>query len=256
MLKKIVMTTALSLSLAFSATSFAADDLDKVQASKEMSFALSGAYPPFNYVDDKGELTGFDVEVGKEIARRLGGAGKPVATAWDGIIAGLLADRYDTIIGSMAITEERLKAIDFSNPYYHDGAQLFVKNGEKTASIEDLKGKKVGVTLGTTFEKWLRENAPEVEVRTYKGVPQMLLETMNGRIEGFVTTRLAGLIAIKEKGVPLQLAGELLYSESVGIALQKNNPKLKAAINNALAAMQEDGTYAKISQKYFASDIR
>ncbi|WP_432459655.1 MULTISPECIES: ABC transporter substrate-binding protein [unclassified Agarivorans] len=254
MFLRILLSACLSLGLTLSA--HAEDGIAKVKQDKQLSFALSGAYPPFNYVDDNGKLVGFDVEIGQEIARRIGVKGKPVATAWDGIIAGLLAKRYTTIIGSMAITEDRLKTIDFSQPYYRSGAQLFVKKGAKTMNIEDLKGKKVGVTLGTTFEAWLRKNAPEVEVRTYKGVPQLIMETQSGRLAGFVSDRMTGLMAIKQHDFKLQMAGELLYPELIGIALNKGNPELLKAINSAITEMQSDGTYTQISQKYFGTDIR
>ncbi len=133
MLKKVLIGACLTLALSTNAS--AESGLEQVKANNTLTFAMSGAYPPFNFVDEQGELTGFDVEIGKEIARRIGVEGKPIATAWDGIIAGLLANRYDTIIGSMAITDERLKTIDFSSPYYRSGAQLFVKKG---TDVEDI----------------------------------------------------------------------------------------------------------------------
>jgi polar amino acid transport system substrate-binding protein len=256
MLKKLALTALVGFGLTMGGQAVANDDLAKVKDNKAMTFAMSGNYPPFNFVNDKGELDGFDVEIGKEISKRIGVDGKPIATAWDGIIAGLLANRYEAIIGSMAITEERLKAIDFSETYYRDGAQLFVKKGGDTSGIDAMKGKKIGVTLGTTFEKWVRENAPDVEVRTYKGVPQMMLELGTGRLDGFITGRLIGLMAIKDKGAPVALSGELLYTEQVAIALRQKNPELKAAINKAIADMKSDGTYEAISTKYFGSDIR
>lgn len=233
-----------------------ADSLAQVQENKEMKFALSGAYPPFNFVGEDGKLTGFDVEIGKEIAKRIQAEGKPVATAWDGIIAGLVANKFDAIIGSMSITEARQQTVDFTEPYYHDGAQLFVGGKSDLASIEAMKGKTIGVTLGTTFEEWVRKNAPEVEVKTYKGVPQMLLETANGRIDGFITGKMVGLVAIKDKGAPIKAAGDLLYAERVGIAIQKDNKDLLDAVNKALSDMQADGSYEAISKKWFGADIR
>lgn len=256
MLLKIFFSACLSIGLFLSPLVQAQDGLAEVKQDKQLTFALSGAYPPFNYVDENGELAGFDVEIGKEIARRIGVEGKPIATAWDGIIAGLLAKRYSTIIGSMGITEERLKNIDFSKPYYRSGAQLFVKEGSDIKSIEDLKGKEVGVTLGTTYEDWLRKNAPEVNVRAYKGVPQLIMETQSGRLAGFVSDRMTGLMAIKKNNFKLQMVGGLLYPELIGIALNKNNPELLQAIDKAITDIQADGTYAKISNKYFGTDIR
>jgi len=233
-----------------------ADDLDAVKKSGKIKLAMTGQYPPFNFVNDKNKVTGFDVEIGKEIAKRIGVKAVPVTTAWDGIIAGLLANKYEVICGSMAITDARLKSIDFSSPYYRSGAQLFVSKKSKIKSIKDCNKKKIGVTLGTTFEKWVRKNVPDADVRTYKGVPDMILEAATGRIDGFITDKLVGAMAIKDKGAPVKLAGDLLYEEKMGIALRKNNPKLKAKINEALAAMKKDGTYKKISVKWLGLDAR
>jgi ABC-type amino acid transport substrate-binding protein len=223
---------------------------------KTMSFALSGKYPPFNFVNDQGQLDGFDVEMGRALAQRSGLSGQPLATAWDGIIAGLLANKYDAIIGSMAITAKRQEAVNFTQPYYRSGAQLFTRQDSDLRGVADLKGKKVGVTLGTTYEAWVRENMPSVQVVTYKGVPEMMLEMGNRRIDGFITDKLVGLIAIKDKKAPMRMVGDLLYPELIGIAVNKNNPQLLDALNQALAAMQSDGSYAALSQKWFGADVR
>jgi polar amino acid transport system substrate-binding protein len=233
-----------------------ATELDQVLKAGEISFSMSGQYPPFNFVNENNELAGFDVDICSEIARRIGAKPKPLTTAWDGIVAGLLAGKYDLICGSMAITEARLKAIDFSDPYYRSGAQLFVSKNSDITSADQLKGKKIGVTLGTTFEEWVRTNLPEVEVRTYKGDPDIVLEVANGRLDGFITDRIVGAMAIAEKGAPLKLVGPLLYEERMGIALAQGNPELRTAINEALAAMKNDGTYHDISMKWLKIDAR
>lgn len=234
----------------------AADGIDRISKAGEISFAMSGQYPPFNFVSENNKLTGFDVDLCNEIARRIGVKPRPLTTAWDGIVAGLLAGKYDLICGSMAITEARLKAIDFSDPYYRSGAQLFVRKGAKITSTDQLQGKKIGVTIGTTFEAWVRANLPGVEVRVYKGVPAMILDVANGRLDGFITDRIVGAMAIAEKGAPIQLAGPLLYEERMGIALAQGNPKLRTAINAALSAMKKDGSYHDISMKWLKIDAR
>lgn len=233
-----------------------ADDLDQIKTKGKLTMAMSGQYPPFNFVNDRNELTGFDVEIGQEISRRIGVTGLPISTAWDGIIAGLLAKKHDLICGSMAITDERLKSIDFSDPYYRSGAQMFVKQGSPIQSVEEMAGKKIGVTLGTTFETWIRDNIKDVDIRTYKGDPDIILEVTNGRLDGFVTDRIVGALAIKDKGAAIQMVGDLLYEEKMGIALRQNNPELKQAINDALQAMKDDGTYQEISMKWLGIDAR
>ena len=104
-----------------------------------LSFAMSGGYPPFNYYNEKNELTGFDVEIAKAVCDKLGVRYKPVTTAWDGIIEGLRAGRYDGVWGSMAITEERQKIVDFTDPYYVSGAQLVVRKDSPITGAESLR---------------------------------------------------------------------------------------------------------------------
>ena len=117
---KTILSYAAATGLAFCvvATPFSAsaDDLETIKAAGEFKFANSGAYPPFSFVDDSNQVVGFDVDIGNEIAKRLGVKGAGVSTAWDGIIAGLLAGKYDSVIGSKTITPEREKAVDFVGP--------------------------------------------------------------------------------------------------------------------------------------------
>lgn len=255
-MKRLIVFAVMAICLTVLTTASYAEDLNKVKKNGEISFALTGQYPPFNFVDENNTVTGFDVEIGKEVAKRIGVKGEAVTTAWDGIIAGLLANKYELICGSMAITEKRLESIDFSDPYYRSGAQVFVKKGSSIKSMKDLAGKKVGVTLGTTYEEWVRKNIEGADIRTYKGVPAMILETANGRVDAFVTDKIVGALAVKEKNAPLTLVGDLLYEEHMGIALRQGNPKLKKAVNEALKAMKADGTYHAISMKWLGIDVR
>ncbi|PLX69084.1 MAG: amino acid ABC transporter substrate-binding protein [Denitrovibrio sp.] len=255
-MRKLIVLAVMALCLTALTTTAFADDLVKVTKTGKIGFALTGQYPPFNFVDENNEVTGFDVEIGKEIAKRIGVTGVPVTTAWDGIIAGLLANKYELICGSMAITKKRLESIAFSDPYYRSGAQIFVKEGSSVQSIKDLEGKKVGVTLGTTYEEWVRANIKGADIRTYKGVPDMILETANGRVQAFVTDKIVGALAIKKQKAPLKLVGDLLYEEHMGIAMRQGNPELKKAIDGALATMKADGTYKDISMKWLGIDVR
>ncbi len=254
-MKKITVFIVTGLLLLTAVSAFA-EGLDDVKKKGVLTFSLTGQYPPFNFVDERNTVTGFDVEIGNEIAKRIGAEGKPVTTAWDGIIAGLISSKYDLICGSMAITEQRLKSIDFSEPYYRSGAQIFTGNKSDIKSAEDLSGKKIGVTLGTTYEQWVRENIKGAEIKTYKGVPDMILETATGRIDAFVTDKIVGAMAIRDKKTPLKLVGDQLYEERMGIAMRKGNPLLKVAVNKALADMKNDGTYEKISMKWLGIDVR
>ena len=234
--------------------SSATTTLDRIKADGTLTYAMSGQYPPFNYFNEQNQLTGFDVEIGQEIAKRVGAKPSPIATEWDGLIAGLTTSKFDMILGSMAITDERLKKVDFSIPYYRSGAQVIVPSDSNISGEDDLKDKIVGVVLGTTFETKARELG--ATVKTYKGDPDAFNDMVNGRLDSVITDKIVGLNAIKKNNYPFKLAGNLLYEEKMGIAIRKDSPKLLESVNDALTKMMEDGTYKQISEKYFSADIR
>ena len=178
-------------------------------AEEELVTALTGKFPPFSYYDKQGNLAGFDVDVSREIARRINRKSRIIATEWDGILAGLLAEKYDAIIGSMAITPVRQESVDFSTPYYHSGAQLFVHrdNPDKVYSIEECGGLPVAVVLGETYQHFLEERFPDIKVVTLKSAAEIFAMLEQKRITGFVTDRLVGAWQIKEAGRPFAPVG-------------------------------------------------
>ncbi|WP_205926115.1 transporter substrate-binding domain-containing protein [Rhizobium sp. P38BS-XIX] len=233
-----------------------ADDLQKIEKSGKLSVALSGVFPPFSFVDENNKVVGFDVDIGTEIAKRLKVEPTVVTTAWDGIIAGLVTGRYDTIIGSMSITDERKKAVDFVGPYYRSGLAAFVKKGATIKSVDELKGKTVGVTLGEAAEKWAREQNA-FEIRTYKGLPEMLLDLQAGRVDAVIADDVPVFVAIAKSNAPIeQVKDDKMPKYDIGIAIRKNNPELAAAMQKALNDMMADGTYEAISKKWIGQDIR
>lgn len=235
-----------------------AKGLEAIRERGELRIAMSGAYPPFNYFDDANRLVGFDVDVANEIARRLELPPRLITLRWDGILAGLTAGRYDLIIGSMAITPERAKAIDFSDPYYESGAQVFARPGSELAADGRLNGRKIGVNLGTTYEAEIRKRGEVGEIRTYGGIPELIVDLKAGRIDGFVTDRLVGFHAqSKARGGEPEFvaAGEPLYRERMGIAMVKEQPALRAAVDAALDGMRADGTWGAISTRWFGRDL-
>ena len=236
----------------------AADELDSIRENGVMRIAMSGAYPPFNFVNEQNEVVGFDPAIGAEIGRRLGVEVEIVTTAWDGIIGGLLANKYDAIVGSMSITEERQQVVDFVGPYYRMSRGIFVKDGSEVASIDDISGRTVGVTLGETHEQWAR-GRDGWNINTYKGLPELLLELDNGRIDAIVTDDIPILLAVKKNGnaiVALDTSGLSGVADQAGIAIRKGNPELMAAMQAALDEMQADGTYAAIAVEWIGDDIR
>ncbi len=223
------------------------------ETGEELTVALTGKYPPFSFYSKEGRLSGFDVDVAKAVAKYLNRDLRLVATDWDGILAGLLLGKYDAIIGSMAVTPERSKKVNFSLPYYISGAQLFIKEKDKARieSISDLYGKKVGVGLGETYEHYILNNHPEIEVVAYKSTVDIFQDMLNNRISGFVTDRLVGLYQTEKGGMPFVPAGELLYEEKMAIPVRKEDDRLLVGINNALRKMQKNGELDALHEKWF-----
>jgi len=233
----------------------AAEDLDTIKENGVIRIAMSGAYPPFNFVNEKNEVVGFDPAIGTEIAKRMGLEVEIITTAWDGIIGGLLANKYDAIVGSMSITEERDEVVDFVGPYYTTKRAIFTKPDSGITSVEQLGDAKVGVTLGETHEEWARDKG--YNVRTYKGLPELLLELDNDRVDVIVNDSIAAILAMKEIGYDF-VALEDLETDAIGagIAIREGNPELAKAMQEALDAMMEDGTYLEIAEEWVGGDIR
>lgn len=230
------------------------DSLERVKQAGKISFAMSGGYPPFNFYDDKNNLVGFDVDVSTEIAKRLGVKFEPVTTEWSGIIEGLRSGAYDGILGSMAVTEERKKVVDFSTPYYYSGAQLVVKKGGTYANPEDIKGKVIGVVTGTTFEKDA-EKLGAAEVKLYKDDNQTLMEVHNGVVDAIITDRVVGVNAVNKGKYSVELLGNPLRSEDIAVAFRQSDDTLREAVDKILAEMHQDGTLTQLSQKWLKTDI-
>lgn len=218
-----------------------------------LTVALTGKYPPFSFYNEQGELAGFDVDVSRAIAGELDAELEIVATEWDGILAGLLAGKYDAIIGSMAVTEERAEKVNFSQPYYVSGAQLFVSEEfqDEIADIGDCAGRKLGAVLGETFEHFLRNEHPEVQVVTYKSTVDIFQDVEAGRLAGFVSDRLVGQWQILQADSAITPVGPLLYEERMAIPVRKDRLDLLQQINRSLTAMREDGRLDAIHQRWF-----
>lgn len=227
--------------------------LERVKEAGSISFAMSGGYPPFNFYNDENQLVGFDIDVCKEVAGRLEVEFKPVTTEWSGIIPGLTSGVYDGILGSMAITADREEIVDFSVPYYYSGAQVIVREGSSFVSPEDLKGKKVGMATGTTFEK--DAETLEAEIKLYKDDNLTLMELQNGGIDAVITDRVVGVNAINKGNFDFKLLGSPLRSENIAVAFRQEDDTLREAVNKILEEMHSDGTLSELSQKWLNIDI-
>ena len=251
---KTMVAAALSLALS-SGIAFAGD---KVRIGTE------GAYPPFNFLDSDGKLQGFDVDISKALCEKMKADCEFVAQDWDGIIPALLAKKYDAIIASMSITEERMKKVDFTDKYYNTPAKFVMKKGagHSDTSPAGMKGKVIGAQSSTTHSSFLEDNYPDSEIKLYATQDEANADLAAGRLDAI----LADSIVLWEwttktddgkccEFVGADVTGEKWFGKGAGIAVRKEDGELKAALNKALAEIVADGTYKAINDKYFPFSV-
>ncbi|MGG1397031.1 ABC transporter substrate-binding protein [Bacillus salipaludis] len=222
---------------------------------KEFHYAMSGLYKPFNFKEN-GKLQGFDVEIGQALAKKMGMKAVPVTNPWETLIQGLQAKKYDAIIGSMTVTDERKKSVDFTDTYYRSGAQIFVS--EKNNSIHsdsDLKGKKIGVVKASTYKDLALTYTDKNNVVEYDSDITALMDLPTGRLDGVITDQMVGFPIIKAGSIKIKDIGEPLTHDDQAIAVRKEDKELKEKLNKALKEIIKDGTYEKISDKWFGRNI-
>lgn len=259
-LSKLLLTGVLAvLPLGLTAVAAHAEDLlDSVKQAGVLKIGLEGTYPPFDYRNSDGQLEGFDVDVAKAIAARLGVKPEFIPTEWSGIIAALQAGKFDVIVNQVTITPQRQQALDFSQPYTYSAAQLIQRADDKREfkSLEEFKGDhKLGVTLGTNYDQMARA-VPGINVQTYPGAPEKLRDLATRRIDATIDDRLMLPYIIKTSQLPLR-PGAVLQgaNQEMGIPFRKNNPKFAKALNDALTGLKQDGTLKKISVHWFGTDV-
>lgn len=252
MFQRALATVALLASLSGAAS---AGSLSDIESAKQLRIGTEGTYAPFTFHDASGALVGFDVEIGREVAKRLGVEPVFVEGKWDGLIAGLGADRYDAVINQVGITEERKARFDFSDPYIVSKAVLIVKKDNAAiASFADLKGKRAAQSLTSNYGKIAE--AAGAEIVGTDGFDQSIQLVLTGRADATINDNLSFLDFHKQKpDAPVAVVATQDDASASGIIVQKNNPDLVAAINKALAQMKADGSYEAISQRYFGADV-
>lgn len=219
----------------------------------EFHYAMSGLYKPFNFKEN-GNLTGFDVEIGQALAEKMGMKAVPVTNPWETIIQGLLANKYNAIIGSMTVTEERLKTVNFSNPYYRSGSQIFVAEGNtEIKTAEDLKGKKIGTVKASPYGELAKKYTDQLV--EYDSDLTAIMDLPTGRLDAVITDQMVGFRVIKEGAVKIKDVGAPLTHDDQGIAVRKEDKELLDKLNKALDEIVKDGTYDKISEKWFGRSI-
>jgi arginine/ornithine transport system substrate-binding protein len=256
MKKCILLISLIALSLA--ASYALANDWSKVRIGVE------GAYPPFSYVTPAGELAGFDIDIAKALGEAMGAEVTLIAQDWDGIIPALLAKKYDAIVASMSVTEERKQKVAFTNKYYQTPAKFICKKGAvKEFSKETIKGKKVGVQRATIHDRYLTDNyGSDVEIKRYGTQDEAYLDLTAGRVDMLLADSVAlsdGFLK-KPEGADYHFIGPDLsdpkwFGDGAGIAIRKEDKDLVEKFNMAIDKIRSDGTYKKIQDKYFDFNV-
>ncbi|EJO4028855.1 arginine ABC transporter substrate-binding protein [Vibrio cholerae] len=225
-------------------------------AQQEIKFVMEATYAPFEYMDEKNQIQGFDVDLANALCKQLEAKCSFHNQAFDSLIPALKFKRYDAAISAMDITEARLEQVNFSNPYY-DNSAAFVSLAGKVADQATLKGKRVGVQNGTTHQSFLLEQRSDVVAVPYSSYQDAFIDMKNGRIDSVFGD--TAVVAEWFKGDnKLEYVGERVtnpqyFGNGFGIAVNKDNQALLDQLNAALEAVKENGEYAAIFNKYFGN---
>jgi len=266
---RIVAIAGMATLLAGSA--WAGEVLDRVMSSGVLTVSTDPAYPPQSFQKPDGTFDGFDVEVAKEIAKRMGAEVEWVTPAWEIITAGRWGGRWDVSVGSMTPTTQRAQVLDFPAVYYFTPASFYVHEDSSIQSVDEIDGKKVGVCGGCTYENYLNkdlvidaEGAPPFEyvvtpgeIRTYETDTNVFDELRLGdgvRLDAGLTALPTVQEAIKS-GYPLRVVGDPVFYEPLSVAIDKGDPEFAAALAETVEAMRADGTLSEISVKWYGVDI-
>jgi len=241
--KKILLAAAVTL--AFSATA----------AAETLKMGIEAAYPPFNNKDASGQVVGFDKDIGDALCAKMKVECTVVTSDWD----GLNAKKFDFLISSLSITDERKQAVDFTDPYYSNKLQ-FIAPKDKTEFKTDkasLKGKIIGAQRATLAGTWLEDNlGDDITIKLYDTQENAYLDLTSGRLDAILADKYVNYEWLKsDAGKPYEFKGDPVEeSDKIGIAVRKKDP-LREKLNAALKEIVADGTYKKINDKYFPFSI-
>ena len=231
-----------------------ARDYSAIKSAGTVKIATEGAFRPFNYYEGK-KLAGFEIELAELLAQKMGLKTDWAAQAFDSLLIGLSQDRYDFVIASHGITEDRQKAVDFADPHYCTGGAI-VSHADGPKTKADLKGKTVAVQVGTSYSADVGKIPGVAKMQTFPKDPDAFQALTMGRVDAWVTDKFTALDFLSQHPDAKLRLGDLLFSEKVGMAVGKGNDSLRKELNKAPAQVMKDGSYKKLSMKFFHQDIR
>lgn len=217
--------------------------------------ASDTSFVPFAF-DEDGEYVGFDMDIINTLAERVGFEIQLETTNFDGIIPGLQTGSFDIAIAGIGITEERAEVIDYTDPYYMSGLRIAVAaDDEEIENVEDLEGRTIATRLGSTSAAYIEENIPDATANTYEQLDQAYLSVEGGGSDAILYDAPNVEYYVQTAGEDsLKVTGDLFEAENYGIAVSKGNEDLVEALDEALAEIIEDGTYAEIHTEWFGDE--
>lgn len=226
-----------------------------VTFSEPLRFASEGAYPPFNIKTADGQLAGFDIDIANALCTEMKRECVIVAQDWDGIIPGLMNKKYDAIIASISITEERLKSIDFSDPYYSNYISVVVPK-DSGLTMKKLSRSTLGAQRATIAAKWSEDKfGRRANIKLYDTQTAAYADLVAGRVDALVSDYLPAAEWLKSNQ-GFELVGDKIdVGDKIGVGLRKGDIELKAALNKAIKVIRKNGVYKSINEKYFPVDI-
>lgn len=226
--------------------------VQKIQETKTLTVGTDATFAPFEFKNDKKEFDGFDIDLIRAVAKELGATNVEfVDTEFKGLIPGLQGKKFDMIVSAMYITDERKQTIDFSDTYYPGGLTIMInKDNQAIKRIEDLKGKKVSVQIGTKSAKFLKENYPDIQLVEVEKNVDMFLELQSNRVEAVVTGKPAAQVYAKDHE-KVTVLDQTLTEENYGYGIRKENKELTQKVNEALKTLKDNGQYQQIVEKWF-----
>ncbi|HSN65498.1 MAG TPA: amino acid ABC transporter substrate-binding protein [Fusibacter sp.] len=233
----------------------ALSSLEVIKENGVIRIGTEGTYAPFTFYNDKNELTGFDVEIAREVAKRIGVEAEFIETKWDGMFAGLDSKRFDFVANQVTIKADRIEKYDFSTPYIKTRAVLVVhENNDEIKTFEDLKGKKSGQSLTSNLAELATSYGAEIV--QIDGFNQAIDLLLSERIDATINDRLSFLdFKVARPDAAIKVVAEEATSSEAAFLFNKGNEELVAAVNKALEDMKSDGTYLEISERWFGDDV-
>lgn len=235
------------------------------QTGDPLVIASEGARPPFNFIDADNQLAGFEIDLARELCRRMNRTCSFTAQDWDGLIPGLIAHQFDAVMAALDLTEERRGKIAFSTPYVRMPASFAVQkdSGLKDASLATLNRRTVGVEEQSASQNLIEERYPGVSAKAYGSLEEAMLDLGAGKVDAVLADKLALSAFLKERreGKCCRILADAprdpaVFGEGIGIGLRKDDAALREAFDAALQGAVDDGTFARIAGKYFDFPIR